>query len=281
MSDGLRLDQLLTRIQREHPSYEENAADREMDVEEALDQLAERPVGSVSEKDSNVDKMPLNSVVSDFAASELEASKQDMPSEAVKSPVEPISASGEEYVEESQKSRSMRHLARSPRPKTGIPERIRKEPRPKGEFSYIRDVPKILLDHMTPEFPSANNQTDLLVAYLVCHSDPEFQKEVMNVLTVEQKELIKKWKGKQGMSLEERLDKLSASISNMGFSMDMLEMMVSFMAFDRVGFRHSNPVQPRDIDFLENGVTDVMLRAVEQTKQLRSRMQIENGRPKS
>lgn len=281
MSDGLRLDQLLTRIQREQPSYEENAADREMDVEEALDQLAERPVGSVSEKDSNVNEMPSNSVVSDFAASESEVSKQDMPSEAVKSPVEPISASGEEYVEESQKSRSMRHLARSPRPKTGIPERIRKEPRPKGEFSYIRDVPKILLDHMTPEFPSANNQTDLLVAYLVCHSDPEFQKEVMNVLTVEQKELIKKWKGKQGMSLEERLDKLSASISNMGFSMDMLEMMVSFMAFDRVGFRHSNPVQPRDIDFLENGVTDVMLRAVEQTKQLRSRMQIENGRPKS
>ena len=83
------------------------------------------------------------------------------------------------------------------------------------------------------------------------------------------------------MSNERRLDVIVSRLKDLDVAVDTLEMLLSYLVLDRKGFSNERVNNPRDINMLENGVLDVIIRAEEQTKQMRNQRNIIQGRRKS
>lgn len=147
--------------------------------------------------------------------------------------------------------------------------------------SHIRNVPRPLVDYIMCRFKgNATNQTDALIAWIVCNGDEDLVMNIAPYLTEAQINLVKLWENTPDRSMQLKLDNIVKRLQQMSFSIDTLEMLLCHSAFDKLGFRQEQPVSTRNINFMENGVLDVVLRAEEQTKQMRNERNIQQGRPK-
>lgn len=141
--------------------------------------------------------------------------------------------------------------------------------------SQIRDFPRSLLAIARAEFPDASNNTDALAAYVLAKSGRP------NIDVPESvSELVKNWEGDKTLeNMERRLSALTTQNAVLLGLMQEMELIMTFIAFDRLGYRQSVASDIRNVDFLENGVTDLLERLREQTKVLRKQEAIKNGRP--
>lgn len=150
-----------------------------------------------------------------------------------------------------------------------------------GEFAHLRDIPKVLVKCIQSEFPNAKNQNDAVVAWIVCHANETLIRAVASSLTEDQVEAIKSWQNSAEVSNEHRLDIIVKKLKDLDVAVDTLEMLLSYLVLDRKGFSTEHVNSPRNINMLENGVLDVIVRAEEQTKQMRNQRNIIQGRRKS
>jgi len=72
--------------------------------------------------------------------------------------------------------------------------------------------------------------------------------------------------------MEEMLSKQKEAI-------DELQLAVTYMLFDRMGWRRQNPKGPESVDFVEPGVTQLAQRLHQQTKQVADIERRRRGRP--
>lgn len=147
--------------------------------------------------------------------------------------------------------------------------------RPQTGTAQIRNFPKSLLAIARAEFPEASNNTDALAAYVLAKSG-KTNLDVSDTVV----ELVKNWDGDKTLeNMEKRLSALTTQNAVLLNMLQEMELVTTFIAFDRLGYRQDVASNIRSVDFLENGVTDLMERLREQTKILRKQEAIKNGRP--
>lgn len=66
----------------------------------------------------------------------------------------------------------------------------------------------------------------------------------------------------------------------MSFHLDTIKLLLANSAFDRLGFRMEQPENPRAINYMEDGVVDALIRAEEQTGEMRYERTRQTGRTK-
>lgn len=151
----------------------------------------------------------------------------------------------------------------------------------KTQMSRLKDIPRPLIERIMVEFDGKpKNQTDALVAWVVCHGDDAMIAALAPYLTGEQMSLIAGWEDSPQMELQSKVDELLLRMQKMSHHMDTMELMLAHSSFDRMGFRMEQATSPRSINFLEDGVMDTVLRAEEQTGEMRYERQHQTGRPK-
>lgn len=69
-------------------------------------------------------------------------------------------------------------------------------------------------------------------------------------------------------------------IQRNGQFLDIAELLLSYIIFDRLGFREGAPARPEDVDLLPDGVMDILLKAETEVKNMRNQRQYRTGRRK-
>lgn len=145
----------------------------------------------------------------------------------------------------------------------------------------IKDFPKEFIYECRREFPKADNQTDLLVAWIAVHAGGNFMSSVGDCLTEKQVALIRTWEMTPEMDLQKKATHIITQLSKIRTAIDTNTLIASYLAFDRAGFRRENPSSPGGINFMEEGVVDALLRAESQTKRMSTQRNIRKGRPQN
>ena len=138
----------------------------------------------------------------------------------------------------------------------------------------IRDFPRELMVIARSEFPSSQSNTDALAAYVLAKSGKNA--DVPDVV----RDLVSNWDGdKSIVNMEKRI----TAIEKQGFillqTVEEMLLMLSYVTFDRLGYRKENPKSARDVNFLEVGVADLRTRLREQSQQQRNQRAVRDGKP--
>lgn len=150
--------------------------------------------------------------------------------------------------------------------------------KPKSENCNIKDFPRELMNEVRHLFPNATNNQDALSAFVLAHLD-----EYISVSeTVDA--LVKDYnKTDPVVSVDERLHNLERQVSILVKGLTGLELGLSYIIYDRLGYRNNQPKDARSADMLESNrsgaVTDIVTRMREQANQMRKEENIKNGRP--
>lgn len=165
------------------------------------------------------------------------------------------------------------------RPSSGAKSSGKKKPKaetkPQSPVVQVRDFPRSLMAVARAEFPDATNNADALAAYVLAKSGRSNLDVPESV-----SELVQSWDGDKTLeNMEKRVSALTGQMAVMLSLMQELELLMTYVTFDRLGYRQDMPTDVRSVDFLESGVTDLMSRVREQAKLLRKQEAIKAGRP--
>lgn len=180
-------------------------------------------------------------------------------------PVEKVPVENPEPAAESKESVDVSVPAPVPRKRRMAEKKVVLEPRIQSDYAQIRDFPKSMLSVAKAMFPDARTNTDALAAYVY----------VMNHMKGDVPDTVKTlaatWDGDKTMvELDARIENLEKSVSSLTSLLQELELGVGFMLFDMLGFRQGNPNMPKQADFMERGVEDIITQLKAQTKRFRS-----------
>lgn len=147
---------------------------------------------------------------------------------------------------------------------------------------HVKGIPRILMDSIMLDFheETPKSQTDALVAWIVCHCEEDKILRIAPYLTDYQVGLIESWENTPNAAIQNKLDVLLKRMQNLAISIDTLKLMEAYATFDRMGFRKEGSRNPRYLNMMESGVVDVVVRAEEQTTQMRNDRSLQKGRPK-
>lgn len=143
----------------------------------------------------------------------------------------------------------------------------------------FRNIPSNVIKAVRAEFCDATNNTDALMAYLACHGSGSVAERANACLTETQQELVKNWDGDSYSAIVKQIEVLTKHLAKLSKTTDVIELLATYMVYDRVGFRNDNPRTPRDINLREDGVVDVVLAAEEQAKGFQYEKNTIQGRP--
>jgi hypothetical protein len=149
-----------------------------------------------------------------------------------------------------------------------------KSRRQKSEVVYLRNVPKSVAGEARRIFPTANNNTDAVAAYIAYKSGvrdglTDTQLELLD--TTEVADLI--------VEQNQRITHVENTMVNMSVMMRELETAMSYIIFDRLGFRRENPDAPRQANLNEPGMTEMIQRVREMSRQMYQQEKRRKGRP--
>lgn len=149
-----------------------------------------------------------------------------------------------------------------------------KSRRQRSEVVYLRDMPKSIVGEARRIFPTAGNNTDAVAVYIA------YKSGVRDGLTDAQVELLDTTEvADPVVEQNQRLSHMERTMTNMVSMMQELEMAVSYMIFDRLGFRRENPDAPRQANMNEPGMTEMIERVREMGRQMRQQENRRKGRP--
>lgn len=142
-----------------------------------------------------------------------------------------------------------------------------------------RDIPSNVMRAIRQEFPDATNHTDALMAYLACHGKGLVAERANTSLTSTQHELVDGWSGDSYESLMNEVKKLVTMCKSMSKMTEVVELLATYMVYDRLGFRNENPMIPKDANLREDGVLELLLSAEEQVVGFQKDKEYKQGRP--
>lgn len=143
----------------------------------------------------------------------------------------------------------------------------------------FRNIPSNVIKAVRAEFCDATNNTDALMAYLACHGSGSVAERANACLTETQQQLVKNWDGDSYSAIVKQIEALTNHLAKLSKTTDVIELLATYMVYDRVGFRNDNPRTPKDINLREDGVVDVVLAAEEQAKGFQYEKNTIQGRP--
>ena len=143
----------------------------------------------------------------------------------------------------------------------------------------FRNIPSNVIKAVRAEFCDATNNTDALMAYLACHGSGSVAERANACLTEPQQKLVANWDGDSYSAIVKQIEQLTKHLAKLSRTTDVIELLATYMVYDRVGFRNDNPRTPKDINLREDGVVDVVLAAEEQAKGFQHEKNTIQGRP--
>ena len=142
-----------------------------------------------------------------------------------------------------------------------------------------RDIPATVMAAIRAEFCDATNHTDALMAYLACHGSGSVAERANANLTEVQQKLVANWDGDSYSAVVKQLEQLVAKFEKMSKTTDVIELLATYMVYDRLGFRNDNPRIPKEANLREDGVVDLVMAAEEQAVGFQHEKRTILGRP--
>lgn len=243
-------------------TQEEKPVEKKSEVESALDVAREKDLESKIIEEPSDAKKPLKQV---DAESKTDT---DLDIEVTPGGGTRVSASVVPVVEKKPVEKLERKVEESPKP-------VKKPKRASGaQGAHLRNVPHSVVTAARAEFPSASNNVDAVAAFVASRTG------IYDDLTDEQCRLAKQSNREDPLvSVNKKLQSMEEMVSKQKEAIDELQLAVTYMLFDRMGWRRQNPKGPESVDFVEPGVTQLAQRLHQQTKQVADIERRRRGRP--
>lgn len=146
-----------------------------------------------------------------------------------------------------------------------------------SDYVNMRTFPLSVVGLAQAEFPTATTRANAVAAYMLIKSGESLEGKV---LPDEVKTLVKEYKGdKTAFTMAERLDSMDKRQMNIINKLNELELMIGYILCDRLGYRRETSSSPRDVNFNENAMFDMLMRAREQSTEMTKQIQYRTGRP--
>ena len=146
------------------------------------------------------------------------------------------------------------------------------------DVCFLKDFPRSLMNEVRRIFPDARNNTDALSAFVIVNTGVH-----MYVNDTVQELVDEYTKEDPMMSVDDRLKFVEKQNRDLIKLVSELELGLSYMIYDRLGYRTQNANDVRSVDMLESNkagsVKDIVERLREQAEQMRKQDSIKNGRP--
>lgn len=174
--------------------------------------------------------------------------------------------------------RTSQKTSLSKHPKSAKKEVSKKPEIPDTSGTY-RNIPSSVMRAIRAEFPDATNHTDALMAYLACHGSGLVAERCDASLTPAQRELVKNWTGDSYSAIVTQMEQLVSKFEKMAKTTEVIELLATYMVYDRLGFRNDNPRLPKETNLREDGVVDLVMAAEEQAVGFQHEKRTIQGRP--
>lgn len=232
------------------------------DVASALDAAREKDLESKIIEEPSDAKKPLKQV------DEESKTDTDLDIEVTPGGGTTVSASVVPVVEKKPVEKLERKVEETPKPP-------KKQKRTSGaQGAHLRNVPHSVVTAARAEFPSASNNVDAVAAFVASRTG------IYDDLTDEQCRLAKQSNREDPLVVvNKRLQAMEEMLAKQKEVNDELQLAVTYMLFDRMGWRRQNPKGPESVDFVEPGVTQLAQRLHQQTKQVADIERRRRGRP--
>lgn len=241
---------------------EEKPVAEKSEVKSALDVAREKDLESKIIEESSDVKKPLKQVDEDTPVD------TDLDIEVTPGGGTTVSASVVPVVEKKPVEHLERKVEETPKP-------VKKPKRVSGaQGAHLRNVPHSVVTAARAEFPSASNNVDAVAAFVASRTG------IYDDLTDEQCRLAKQSNREDPLvAVNKKLQAMEEMLSKQKEVNDELQLAVTYMLFDRMGWRRQNPKGPESVDFVEPGVTQLAQRLHQQTKQVADIERRRRGRP--
>jgi len=142
-----------------------------------------------------------------------------------------------------------------------------------SEIAFLRDFPKTIADFAKSKFPTAKSQSKAITALIYVTSGKAID------VDDEIKELAKTWSEEKNIeAVEERLIKIEQQHREQIKLVEEMRILMTYLLFDRLGFRRHNPMNPSGVDLSESGMDDFTEAIKLQVTALRKRQAVKDGR---
>lgn len=241
---------------------EEQLVEKKSEVESALDAAREKDLESKIIEEPSDEKKLLKQV------DEESKTDTDLDIEVTPGGGTTVSASVVPVVEKKPVEKLERKVEETPKP-------TKKQKRQSGaQGAHLRNVPHSVVTAARAEFPSASNNVDAVAAFVASRTG------IYDDLTDEQCRLAKQSNREDPLvAVNKKLQSMEEMVSKQKEAIDELQLAVTYMLFDRMGWRRQNPKGPESVDFVEPGVTQLAQRLHQQTKQVADIERRRRGRP--
>ncbi len=147
------------------------------------------------------------------------------------------------------------------------------------ETCQIRNFPKSLMKMIKQTFPDEPH-TKAVAAFVYANRDMELEIDYSDIPkdVIELANSIDKFK--KISDTEKNIKRINDGIRQLNEASDDLKLALSYLVYDRSGFRISVPQRPSEIDFLEPGVQEVTKKIEKTSDLIRKEKKYQEGRPK-
>lgn len=142
------------------------------------------------------------------------------------------------------------------------------------KMASVRSLPAELVNEAKRLFPEATNNVDAVAVYMA------YKSGISSALNKDQREMLKHVSDADPIvTLNERIEHIERGMTSMVALMQELELLSTFMVYDRLGFRVETPESPKDVNLNENGMKDMLARIRELARTVRLQEKYSAGRP--
>lgn len=142
------------------------------------------------------------------------------------------------------------------------------------KMASVRSLPAELVNEAKRLFPEATNNVDAVAVYMA------YKSGISSALNKDQREMLKHVSDADPIvTLNERIEHIERGMTSMVALMQELELLSTFMVYDRLGFRVETPESPKDVNLNENGMKDMLARIREMSRTVRLQEKYSAGRP--
>lgn len=142
------------------------------------------------------------------------------------------------------------------------------------KMASVRSLPAELVNEAKRLFPEATNNVDAVAVYMA------YKSGISSALNKDQREMLKHVSDADPIvTLNERIEHIERGMTSMVALMQELELLSTFMVYDRLGFRVETPESPKDVNLNENGMKDMLARIREMARTVRLQEKYSAGRP--
>lgn len=142
------------------------------------------------------------------------------------------------------------------------------------KMASVRSLPAELVNEAKRLFPEATNNVDAVAVYMA------YKSGISSALNKDQREMLKHVSDADPIvTLNERIEHIERGMTSMVALMQELELLSTFMVYDRLGFRVETPESPKDVNLNENGMKDMLARIREVARTVRLQEKYSSGRP--